>query len=199
MQLNCIPLWLCRHTVSQALALVLGIMFVVYLSFVHKASDFNLNFTNSRNEHPIHGQKLWWTVLPTLPQNLQYLCYCAVTKVHKRRTRWRKKDWSRETKRRGYLQAYTHVPATDSQAQLKYGSTMWQGGEISCYWQGARGNQSCAPRGDKGGDGRRGWSGQRRRESTAEAEGFLPAVLTLNWARSQWRQARRVSFDISVA
>lgn len=118
MQLNCIPLWLCRHTVSQALALVLGIMFVVYLSFVHKASDFNLNFTDSRNEHPIHGQKLWWTVLPTLPQNLQYLCYCAVTKVHKRRTRWRKKDWSRETKRRGYLQAYTHVPATDSQAQL---------------------------------------------------------------------------------
>lgn len=24
-------------------------------------------------------------------------------------------------------------------------------------------------------------------------------MLTLNWARSRWRQARRVSFDISVA
>lgn len=80
-------------------------MFVVYLSFVHKASDSNLNFTDSRSEHPIHGQKLRWTVLLTLPQNLQYLCYCAVTKVHKRRTRWRKKDWSRETKR-------TRVPAS---------------------------------------------------------------------------------------
>lgn len=47
--------------------------------------------------------------------------------------------------------------------------------------------------------GRSGRSGRRRRESTAEADGFLPAVLTLDGVRRTWRRTWRVSFDISVA
>lgn len=51
----------------------------------------------------------------------------------------------------------------------------------------------------KGKKGYKGHSGQRWKMSTPEAEGFLQVVLTLNWAKSQWRRERRVSFDISVA
>lgn len=51
----------------------------------------------------------------------------------------------------------------------------------------------------KGEKGYKGHSGQRWKMSTPEAEGFLQVVLTLNWAKSQWRREWRVSFDISVA
>lgn len=33
----------------------------------------------------------------------------------------------------------------------------------------------------------------------AEADGFLPAVVTVNWVRRQWRRTWRVSFDVSAA
>lgn len=51
----------------------------------------------------------------------------------------------------------------------------------------------------KGKEGYKGHSGQRWKMSTPETEGFLQVVLTLNWAKSQWRRERRVSFHISVA
>lgn len=53
----------------------------------------------------------------------------------------------------------------------------------------------CSKGGTRGGKDR-GAEVAREGESAAEAEGFLPVVLTLNWARSQWRQGWRVSFDM---